>query len=111
MKVQFYSIFLKKTQVLAQMKQYRRKLDSWDVLVKETINSFQFSSFLREMDQCFLQSNHLAHTTVAKSETSSTQDFQNKNSASSKKVKYKLSYSLHLYFSRSENGKISSKKI
>ena len=56
------------------MEQRKRELDSWDTLVKETIDSLQPLSFFREMDQRFPQSNCLAYTTMAKSQALATWD-------------------------------------
>ena len=89
--------------------QHKRELDSWDTFVKETINSLQPPYFLRETDQRFPQGNHLALTTVAKSETLPTRYSQDKTSASSEKARYKPLPSLHLYSSWSENGETSDK--
>ena len=65
--------------VKAQIKQRGREHDSWEVLVKKSIDtkakaSLQPPSILREMDQCCPHSNRPAHSTVAKSQASSTRD-------------------------------------
>ena len=67
--------------VKAQMEQRGRELDSWDELVEKAIDaeakaSLQPPSFIREMDQRCRRGNRPAHTTVAKSQASSTLDPQ-----------------------------------
>ena len=56
------------------MEQREKELDSWDTLVKKTIDNLQPLSFFREMDQRFPRGNHLAYTTMAKSQALATWD-------------------------------------
>ena len=68
------------------MEQRKWKLDSWDALVKETTNSLQPPSYLREMDQRCPRDNRLAHNTVAKFQASLTWDPWDEPSAHSEKA-------------------------
>ena len=65
--------------IKAQMEQRGREHDSWEELVEKAIDaeakaSLQPPSILREMDQHCLCGNRPAHSTVAKSQASSTRD-------------------------------------
>ena len=65
--------------IKAQIEQQRQEHDNWKELVKKAINaeakaSLQPPSILYQMDQRCLHGNRLAHSTVAKSQASSTRD-------------------------------------
>ena len=91
------------------MEQREWELDSWDALVKETINSLQPPFFLREMDQRCPRVNRPAYTTVAKFQAS-TQDPRDESSASSTwHPQDKPPRSSHPHSSRSESGETSEK--
>ena len=65
--------------IKAQIEQRGREHDSWEELVKKAIDaeakaSLQPPSILREMDQRCPRGNRPAHSTVAKSQASSTRD-------------------------------------
>ena len=93
------------------MEQRGREHDSWEELVGKAIDaeaktSLQPPLILREIDQCCPRGNQQAHSTVAKSQASSTQDLRNNP------VK-KLSPSLTLKLSNSlpaRSSEISNKK-
>ena len=64
------------------MEQRGREHNSWKELVEKAIDakaktSLQLPLILREIDQCCPRSNQLAHSTVTKSQTSSTWDLRN----------------------------------